>query len=272
MSSLAADPNTAPGLPPRPPALRPHARRHAPRPSTWPGFLAALAMHGALIGYLWFAVQWHTSASAPAVAVLWDLPAPMESPPAPPAVNDTPPPPPPKVEAPTPPKPDIVEKVEHKPKAEKPPEPKKEPPPKAKPNKPSPQELRRQQQQAEHQHDEEMARLTSQVGTPGRIPQVATSGILSNDYVARVKSAVLVNVHFAPPEGVDSSTVTSVTIELISATGELIGEPRIVHPSGLPGWDEAVLRAIRLTDPFPRREDGTAPRSLTLNFRPTDTR
>ena len=30
---------------------------------TFPGFLAALVMHAALIGSMWYAVQWKTSAS-----------------------------------------------------------------------------------------------------------------------------------------------------------------------------------------------------------------
>lgn len=275
----AAPPRVPP--PPGPPRMPPPpAPPQVPRPqhplgrvprrpadsSAWPGFLVALVMHGALVGYLWIAMQWHTTVSAPAVAVLWDLPAPVEPPtPAPPAVQDTPPPP--KEETPAPPKPDIVEKVEKKPKPM--PEPKSKPKPV---NKPSPQELRRQQQQAEKQHAEEMARLTSQVGTPGRIPQVASAGRLSNEYEARVRAAVLANVHFAPPEGVDDGVYAEVEVDLIPSTGELVGDPQLVHASGLPGWDDAVRRAILRTDPFPRREDGTAPRTLRLRFRPTDTR
>ncbi len=236
-------------------------------------------MHAALVGYLWFAVQWHTSAVAPAVAVLWDLSAPVDTiqppPPAPPAPVDTPPPPPPKEEVIAPAKPDIVQKAEKTPKPPKSTEPRKEPPIR-KENKPTPQpsakELKRQQQQAERQHQEEMARLTSQVGTPGRTPVPSSPGRLSNEYKGRVQAAVLANVHFAPPEGVGDSVYADYQVELISSTGELVGEPRLVHPSGLPGWDDAVRRAILRTDPFPRRDDGTAPNSLVLRFHPTDTR
>jgi colicin import membrane protein len=237
-------------------------------------------MHAALVGYLWFAVQWHTSDVAPAVAVLWDLPAPVDTiqppPPAPPAVHETPPPP--KEAVISPPKPDIVEKQEKPPKPEPVPEPHKETPPpkkevKPKPNpQPSAQELRRQQAQAERQHQEEMARLTSQVGVPGRTPVPSSQGRLSNAYEGRVRAAVLANVHFAPPEGIEDSVYAEYEVKLIPSTGELAGEPRLVHPSGLAGWDEATRRAILRTDPFPLQDDGTAPRSFNLRLRPTEAR
>jgi colicin import membrane protein len=278
VSSLAASaPPSGSFLPPgKGPLLEPSGARRVPRPPTWPGFLAALLMHGALVGYLWFAVQWHTSAVAPAVAVLWDLPLPADTvppPPAPPAPTDTPPPPPPKEETPAPPKPDIVQKTEKAPKKEKAQEPPKAPPVKkdVKPPPLSAKELKRQQQDAERQHQQEMARLASQVGTPGPTAVPQLQGRLSTEYEARVRAAVLANVHYAPPEDTSDSQYADVVVNLLP-TGELAGEPRLVHPSNLPGWDDAVIRAILLTDPFPRQADGSAPRSMTLRFRPTDVR
>lgn len=263
----------SPGKPDTPPPR--HQRpRHAPRQSTWPGFFMALAMHAALIGYLWFAVQWRTSAVAPPVAILWDLSAPIEAvqppPPAPPTPVATPPPPP--KEAAPPNKPDIVEKAERITKKE-PEAPRKEPPParKEKP-KPSPAAATKQQAlQAERQHTEEMARLARQAGEPGRTPAAASPGRLTDAYIGRVRAAVLANVHYAlPEENVDVQA--EYEVELVPGTGEVVGEPRLLRSSGLPGWDEAVRRAILHTDPFPLRDDGTAPRSLKLVFRPTDTR
>jgi len=43
-----------------------------------------------------------------------------------------------------------------------------------------------------------------------------------------------------------------------------------IAESGLPGYDEAVERAIRRTDPFPRRRDGTVERTVIIRFRPVD--
>jgi len=264
------------GAPPARPG-RPPPRRAA-RQATWPGFLAALLMHGALVGWMWFAMQWHTSAVAPAVAVLWDLPAPVDTlpppQPAPQPPNQTPPPPQP--ETVTPPKPDIVQEAEKPRKLQKPTEPRKEVPKKETKAAPSPKanakELARQQQLAERQHEEEMARLTSQVGAPGKTAVLSAPGRLSNAYEAKIQAAVRGNIHFAPPEGVPDTVYAVFVVRLIPATGEVEGEPKLEHPSGLPGWDDAVLRAILHTDPFPLREDGTAPSELRLKVGPNDTR
>jgi colicin import membrane protein len=45
---------------------------------------------------------------------------------------------------------------------------------------------------------------------------------------------------------------------------------RLVKPSGLPGYDAAVERAIRRTDPFPRKPDGTVDRTVSIRFRPVE--
>jgi colicin import membrane protein len=209
------------------------------------------------------------------VAVLWDLPAPVETiqapPPAPPAPAVTPPPAP-HESAVSPPKPDIVQKVDK----HAPPEqaaPPKEPPPatKQKP-KPGPRPATKEQQrQAERQHLEEMARLTSQAGVPGPAPMARAPGRIGDEYIGRVRAAVLANVHYAlPEETIDVQA--EYEVDLVPGTGEIVGEPRLVHASGLPGWDDAVRRAILHTDPFPLRSDGTAPRTLRLVFRPTDAR
>jgi colicin import membrane protein len=249
-------------------------RKQAPRQSTWPGFFAALAMHAALIGYLWFAVQWRTSAVAPPEAVLWDLSAPVDvvqlPPPAPPAPVEAPPPPPKEAAQPAE-KPDIVEKAEKIAKKE-PEAPRKETPARKDKAKPSPTVATKEQaRQAERQHVEEMARLARQAGVPGETPLAAAPGRLTDAYIGRVRAAVLANVHYALPEE-NLDVQAEYEVELVPGTGEVVGEPRLLRSSGLPGWDEAVRRAILHTDPFPLRDDGTAPRSLRLVFRPTDTR
>jgi colicin import membrane protein len=54
-------------------------------------------------------------------------------------------------------------------------------------------------------------------------------------------------------------------------TGEQAGAPRLLKSSGLAAYDQAVERAIRRCDPFPRPRDGAMPRSLRLTFDPVDT-
>jgi colicin import membrane protein len=254
------------------------AARTLPRPrdhDAVPSFAAALAMHAALVGWMWFAVQWHTSASAPAVAELWDLapptlavaPAPAPEPPAAPTA-------PPPSEVIPPPNADILQKAatpRRAPEATPKEAPKKDK--KAKPvhNEPTAQELRRQQAQAERQRQDEMTRLASQAQATARTPTVSSMGPISNEYSAKIQSAVRAHLSYAVPEGVAPTVYAEFAVELLP-TGEQAAEPRLVKPSGLPGFDEAARRAILRTDPFPRRDDGTVPRSLSLRLYPQDTR
>lgn len=263
----------------------PRGRNHDAVPS----FLAALLMHAALIGWMWFAVQWRTNASPPAVAELWELPPIQASspPPAPIPAPAAEPIPPPASEEPAPPKADIVQKQEAPHKAV-------EAPPKETPTKrenkpkrhdvPTPQEQRRQQAQAEKQHQEEMTRLASQAGGPvGQAGQAGQAGVpthatafastgpISNEYAAKIQTAVRAHLSYAVPDEVPASVYAEFDVELLP-TGEQAAEPRLTKPSGLPGFDEAARRAILRTDPFPRRDDGTVPRHLTLQLFPRDTR
>jgi colicin import membrane protein len=243
---------------------------------SFPAFLAALVMHAALIASMWFAVQWKTSASAPASAELWELPSVEETTPVPTPVPaplpETPTPPPPQ-EAPTP-APDIAEKHERAKKTEEAPRkelPKKEKKPKPSPAQPTAQELRRQQAEADKRHAEELKRLSSQASSPSPTPAAVSAGPISQEWAARIKSAVLANLNFAVPEGVQPSVYASFVVELLP-DGEQASEPLLVHPSGLPGFDEAARRAILRTNPFPRKSNGTVDRSVTLELHPQDVR
>ena len=247
------------------------SRRSADSPAS---FLAALAMHAALVGWMWFAVQWHTSASAPAVAELWELPPPIEPQVIAPAPEPVATPPPPAVEqAPT--KADIVQKQEA-------PHRKQEAPTRifnrkdkksrtSSEQQPTLEDVLRQQEQAEKRQQEETRRLTSAAGAVQRTPSVASTASLSNEYSARIQSAVRAHLSFAVPDAVPATIYAEFLVELLP-TGEQAAEPRLVKPSGLPGFDEAAQRAILRTDPFPRRDDGTVPRTLSLRLYPQDAR
>lgn len=240
---------------------------------TVPSFMLALAMHAALFAWLWVAVQWHTSATAPVTAELWDLPAPVEPAPEPAPVVEAPPPPPPPAEAPSPPKPEITEQEEapkrHEaaPPVEAPPKKKSKPAP----PKPSAQELRREQQLAAKEHEEEMRRLTAQAASTTGPPVPATSGPVSNAWIARVQAAVRAHLAYAVPEGVGPDVYAEFLVQLLP-TGEQATEPQLVKPSGLAGFDEAARRAIIRTDPFPRKDDGTVPASFRLRLYPQEGR
>ncbi len=253
-------------------------RRHPvqPRPGSLPSFLAALAMHAALVGSMWFAMQWKTSVSAPASAELWELPSTeVATPPPAPLPEPTPPasPPPPVAEAPEPAKPDIVEKREAK-RPDTPP--RKDNVPAKKKAKPAPKaptaaELRRQQAEADKRYAEELKRLTSQAGNPSPTPAVTRAGPISKEWAARITSAVLANLHYAVPEGVDPAAYAEFRVDLLP-DGEQAGEPVLTKPSGVPGFDDAARRAILRTDPFPRKSDGSVDRRVVLQLHPQDLR
>jgi colicin import membrane protein len=251
------------------------SRRHR---GSVPAFLAALVMHAALISSMWFAVQWKTSASAPATAELWELPPSTEQATPPPAplpapVPQTPAPPAP-AESPTP-QPDIAEKHEKPHRDEettrKETPPKKEKKPKPSPTQPTAQELRRQQVEADQRHQDELKRLTSQAGAPSPTPAIASSGPVSNEWGARIKAAVLANLNFAVPEGVAPAVYAEFKVALLP-DGEQAGDPELSKPSGLPGFDEAARRAILRTNPFPRKPDGSVTSPIVLRLYPQDVR
>lgn len=253
------------------------ARLHLPperNKGSVPAFLAALVMHAALIASMWFAVQWKTAASAPASAELWELPSVEQTTPQPtPAPVPETPTPAPAQEAPTP-APDIAIKHERARKNEEtPPKPVAKPEKKPKPTtaEPTARELRRQQAEADRRHAEELKRLSSQAGEPSQTPALASAGPISNEWTARIISAVRANLSFAVPEGVSRSVYAEFEVELLP-DGEQAAEPRLVKPSGLPGFDEAARRAIMRTDPFPRMADGKVKSPLRLALYPQDVR
>jgi len=244
--------------------------------NTVPSFMAAVAMHALLVFGLWFAVQWRTTSEAPAVAELWE-PLPAVEQPAPPP----PPPAPAQPEAPHP-EADIVQQQQvkpHAPEQESPPPVERRPiekpaPPKKEPKKvepkPSPEQIEREQHQAEERQQAEIARLTGQVAGSARAP-AASPGVIDDAYKALIKGCIFPHIVFAVPDGTSSQVYAEFQVDLLP-TGEQAGPPKLIRPSGLSGWDDAAERAIIRCDPFPRRPDGTAPRSISLTMRPTEAR
>jgi colicin import membrane protein len=247
--------------------------------NTLPSFGAALAMHALLILGMWFAVQWRTSSEAPAVAELWEPLAPIQPPtPAP----EAPPPAPPQPVA-AQPDADIVQQQQvkkHAPELESPPpierqpiekEPKKIEPKKVEPKKePTREQVERQERAAEERRQAEIARLTGEVTGSARTPS-ASSGVMSATYKAMINACIRPHIVFAVPEDTSPQVYAEFEVQLLP-TGEQAALPKLVRPSGLPGYDDAAERAIIRCDPFPRQSDGTVPRTFTLKMYPTETR
>ena len=267
-------------------------------------FLLALAMHAMLVGALWISVQWHTEPTGAVVVELWG-----SAPPADPVIVAPPPPPPPSVRAepePERPQADIVLKQERKAplKVEPPPPDLKkieaekrrieverqrvEAEAKRRDTEKKQADLERKKQAeaaaqaAERKRDDERreavrkseeARMLAQAGTgsAGGSPSgtaAAGSGRGDPGYAGQLIALIRPRIVFAVPENTPSSVYAQFQVDLLP-TGEILAVRRL-KASGLPGYDEAVERAIRRTDPFPRKRDGTVDRTVIIDFRPVD--
>ncbi len=285
-------------------AVVPEQRPQLPRSeqNTPAAFTLALAMHALLVAALWISVQWRTEPSGPVVVELWGGAAPAE----PIAVAPAPPPPPPKVEPePERPNADIVVRQEKKapPKVEPPPDLKKveaekrraEVEKKRVETEKKQLELERKKQAeaaalaAERKRDDErreavrkaeQARMLAQagVGSAGGSPAGSAGGRPGGTaaagsggdptYEGQLIALIRPRIAFAVPENTPASVYAEFQVDLLP-TGEILAVRRL-KASGLSGYDEAVERAIRRTDPFPRKRDGTVDRTVIIRFRPVD--
>jgi colicin import membrane protein len=265
-------------------------RWHAPEKGTGPAFMISLAAHTMLFLAIAFVVRWKTEPAGPVSAELWGgLPPIVEPAPAPPP----PPPPPVKVERapePEPVKPDIViEQKKPEPRPEKKAEPVKkvEPAKKAEPD-PKVEQRRREDEAkaakaaqaaeaaAQKQRDAVIQRALAAAG--GSATNPASGGVaagspgLSDSYKGQVVSCIRPHVAFSVPEGLrPRQHVAEFEVQLLPS-GEQVGAPKLVSASGLPAYDQAVERAIRRCDPFPRPREGSMPRSVRLAFDPVELR
>jgi colicin import membrane protein len=262
--------------------LRRRHHWHAPAKGTGPAFALSLLAHALLFLSIAFVVQWKTEPVGTVSAELWGgLPAPA------PVVEPPPPRPAPKLEPlPEPPalKPDIaIEPTKIEPKKIEPPKkvepPKKEEPKKIAPPKrvepvakPEPPKVDRD---AQKRREEELQRIAAAAGATAAPTAGAASGAaggMSDSYRGQVISCIRPRIVFSVPDSVrPKQHVAEFEVQLLP-TGEQAGAPKLLKASGLAAYDQAVERAIRHCDPFPRPKDGALPRTVRLTFDPVDTR
>ena len=85
-------------------------------------------------------------------------------------------------------------------------------------------------------------------------------------YGARIQALVKPKIVFT-----DSiSGNPTATLEVRTAPDGTIISRKILKSSGMPSWDEAVLKAIDKTESLPRDVDGRVPTPLNIDFRPKD--
>jgi colicin import membrane protein len=80
---------------------------------------------------------------------------------------------------------------------------------------------------------------------------------------------IISNTVFNVPPALAGNPAVEYAVELLP-DGTLRNPPRKLKSSNVPGFDEAVLRAIEKSQPFPRDSKGVIPTSITISHRPKD--
>lgn len=116
----------------------------------------------------------------------------------------------------------------------------------------------------------EMRRLTEAVGSGGAGKAEKSQGIGRADasYLQKIGARIRSNTIFNVPEGLSGNPAVEYDVELLP-DGSVRGL-RLRRSSGLPGFDEAVKRAIDLSQPFPPDNSGRVPSSFTVVHKPKD--
>ena len=88
----------------------------------------------------------------------------------------------------------------------------------------------------------------------------------SSGYGARIRARIMPNIVFTE----DISGNPTAEVEVRTSPDGTITSRKLLKASGVPAWDEAVLKAVDKTETLPRDVDGRVPPSLVISFRPKD--
>ena len=270
--------------------LRPPRERGTPR-----AMALAIVMHALLFAALWFGVAWRSEEPATIEAELWSS-LPQTAAPAPRPPVQPPPDPQP---APTPPKPEPAPRVEPPPAKEadialerkreearrqeerrKAEETRREQERQAqierdKQAKAEQKKKEQEKKQAQERFDAELKKLAAMAGeaTPAGKPGTGTAAQTSGPrgdatYAGRIAQRIRGNTVFDVPPDLAGNPAVQFRVDLDPAGYVL--DVRKTASSGVPGFDAAVERAIRKSEPFPPDATGKPPRSLDIQHRPKD--
>lgn len=286
-----------------------HSPYIVPRePGRWLAITLAVAVHVALLVFFWIGIDWQNQTPVAIKAEIWDMQA-KEAAPLPPEPEPTPQPKPepkpvvketPKAEPakPEPPKVDIALEKEKKRKEqerkdklaqeekEKKLKQKAEQEKQEKLDKQLADKKAEQQKKAEadkkrlqDQRDaelsekrraEELRRLTGAIGSggSGQAAKSQGSGRADGAYADKIRAKIRSNTVFIVPPELSGNPQVEYDVELLP-DGSLRGL-HLRKSSGLPGFDEAVKRAIERSQPFPPDQSGSVPGRLTVVHKPKD--
>lgn len=263
----------------------------APRQGLLRAYGLALLIHGLLLAALTWGVNWRRSDTSLSVeAELWSSVPQQAAPPLvepEPTPEPAPPPPPPKVEEPRQSEADIALAREKERQAKE----KQEQARLEKENIAREKERERQEREkklaeekkkkeleakrkeeaeAKQRRDENLKRMAGLAGATGAPTATGnaqkSAGGISSSYAGRIRARIKPNIVF--PDELANNPSAEVEVST-SPDGTIVGR-KLVKKSGVPSWDEAVLKAIDKTDTLPRNEEGVVPSPMTIIFRPKD--
>ncbi len=111
-----------------------------------------------------------------------------------------------------------------------------------------------------------MAGLANSTGKTTATGKATQSSGPSANYAGRIRARIKPNIVF--PDELATNPIAEVEVRT-SPDGTIVGR-KLVKSSGVPSWDEAVLKAIDKTEVLPRNEEGVVPSPMNIFFRPKD--
>ncbi len=118
--------------------------------------------------------------------------------------------------------------------------------------------------------EEEMRRITGSVSAVGGSGEAAKreGGSTDSSYAQKIGARIKSNISFILPANVDGNAPAEYKVDLLP-DGSVAGM-RLMKSSGVPGFDEAVRRAIEKSQPYPKDKTGKVPSSFIGTHRPKD--
>jgi colicin import membrane protein len=135
------------------------------------------------------------------------------------------------------------------------------------------EEKKRKQEEADKQllarlHEEDMRRITGVAGTGGAGDAPKSQGSRDASYAQRVGAKIKSNINFTAPDDLAGNPAVEFEVNLLP-DGSVAGI-RKRKSSGVPGFDEAVARAIEKSQPYPKDKNGSVPSSFIGVHKPKD--
>jgi len=124
---------------------------------------------------------------------------------------------------------------------------------------------------AEQRRIEDLSRMTAQATGSGGSGQAARSQGPSRadaGYAAKVGGKIRSNTVFNVPDELANNPAVEYAVDLLPDGS--VRSIRKIKGSGVPGFDEAVRRAIDKSQPFPPDNSGRAPSGFTVSHKPKD--